>query len=217
MKAVGELSGGHGAGRTREQIFLLTPAVQGEFVFDGAKGKVQVQFINAVLIGIQHGRTGTAPSVETTIEVNGRKGGAGVTVHIHPETDSTGTGRTGAGIAGAVAGGREAEGAVDNNLTVGEPKGGIGAGRTGDQGFLGCPTVDGEFVFKCVGGQGDGEFPNRVVVGIGHGRAGSAPSIEVSVQKDPVDGGGSVVIRHINAEYNRVGGLGLGFEFNALA
>ena len=196
---------------------MLTPAVQGEFIFNRTQGEVQVQFVDAVLVGIGHGGAGSAPSVKSTVQIYRGEGGAGVTVHIHPETDAARTGSAGAGIAGAVTRGWKAEGAADNNLAVGKSKGGKGAGRTRDQGFLGRPSVDGEFVFKSVGCQGYGELPNRIVVGIGHGRARSAPSIEGSVQKDPVNGGGSVVIRHIHPEYNGVGCLSLGLEINALA
>ena len=210
MNPVGVDTGGHGARRTGQEGFLLTPSVQGEFVFDGAEGQVQIEFIDAVLVRVGHGGAGATPSIKAAVQVHRCKGGAGITVHVHPESDSPGAGGPGAGIARTVTGGGKVEGTSDDDLTVGESKGGVGTGRPGDQGFLGGPTVDGEFVFKGVGDQGHGKFPNGIVVGIAHGRARSAPRIKAAIQKDPVDGSGSVVIGHIHPKQDRVGGLGLG-------
>ena len=70
---IGERSCGQGAGHALRERLLLRPAVEGEFVFDGAVGQIDTGLPDAVSVRIVQRPTAAAPTVETAVEVNRAK------------------------------------------------------------------------------------------------------------------------------------------------
>ena len=202
---------GQCAGLASGEFFGNSPPVQGELVFDGARGQgFNGQLVDVVAVVVGHLSARAAPAVEGAVQVHHRvRASVLAQVHLEGDVASFGATTTAATATGAVAfaaavvthhiqGGRFSD--VDG--PVHEAVDGAGARVAVLEHFLLTPPVQGEFVLVGSGGQINFQLVHVVPVVVGHHSASTAPSVESTVQVHLTVRPGIVV--HVHLEHHQV-------------